>query len=101
MLPYVGIFAIIEISKLVCYLYKIDEGSRIMLLSASSYIIYLFHTTFEGFAKAIFLKLPLNTDLWYVFIPEATTVIACGVIAPILLYAVFMRFRITKVLFGL
>ena len=34
----------------------------------------LFHTTFEGFAKAVFRKLPLDGDLRYVFVPEALVV---------------------------
>ena len=61
----------------------------------------LFHTTFEGFAKAVFRKLPLDSDLWYVFVPEALAVIACGVVVPILLFKLFRRYRVTGVMFGL
>ena len=61
----------------------------------------LFHTTFEGFAKAVFRKLPLDSDLWYVFVPEALAVIACGVVVPILLFKLFRRYRATRVMFGL
>lgn len=72
-----------------------------MAVAASSYIIYLFHTTFEGFAKAVFRKLPLDSGLWYVFVPEALVVIASGVVFPMLLFWLFKKYRATRVLFGL
>lgn len=72
-----------------------------MAVAASSYIIYLFHTTFEGFAKAVFRKLPLDSDLWYVFVPEALVVIASGIVLPMLLFWLFKKFRATRLLFGL
>lgn len=101
LLPCTGIAAVIEISKWLCRQYRIDGESKVLILSASSYIIYLFHTTFEGLAKAVFQKLPIDSDVWYVFIPEALVVVTCGVVVPILLYVVFKRYRITKILFGL
>ncbi len=72
-----------------------------MVVAASSYIIYLFHTTFEGFAKTVLRKMPLDSDLWFVFVPEALIVVGCGVVMPVLLYKVFKRYRVTKLLFGL
>ncbi len=101
LLPYVGIFFVLEVSKLLCHYQTIEKGSVLLLVSASSYIIYLFHTTFEGFAKAVFRKLPLDSSLWYVFVPEALIVIVCGVIAPIVLFKIFKRYKVTRVLFGL
>ena len=101
LLPYLGILFIIEISKLWCHVAILNKKSAILLVSASSYIIYLFHTTFEGFAKAVCRKLPLDSDLWYVFVPEALVVITCGVVVPIILFKVFKRYKVTKVLFGL
>lgn len=101
LLPYLGIIFIIEISKLWCHVAMLNKKSTILLVSASSYIIYLFHTTFEGFAKAVCRKLPLNSDLWYVFVPEALAVITCGVVLPIILFKVFKRYKVTKLLFGL
>lgn len=100
-MPYVGIFFVLEVSKLLCHYQTIEKGSVLLLVSASSYIIYLFHTTFEGFAKAVFRKLPLDSSLWYVFVPEALIVIVCGVIAPIVLFKIFKRYKVTRVLFGL
>lgn len=101
LLPYIGIFFVLEVSKMICHYREVKTGSMILLVSASSYIIYLFHTTFEGFAKAVFRKLPLDSDYWYVFVPEALIVIACGVIVPIILFKVFKRYKTTRVLFGL
>jgi len=101
LLPYIGIFFVLEVSKLVCHYRKVEKGSVLLLVSASSYIIYLFHTTFEGFAKAVCRKLPFDSDLWYVFVPEALAIITCGVVVPIILFKVFKRYKVTKVLFGL
>ena len=75
-----------------------------MEVSVSSYIIYLFHTTFEGFTKSLIHKIyavwNLEGDVW--FIVGATCVIAMGVIVPILLHKyVLSRYRLSKALFGL
>lgn len=73
-----------------------------MMVSSSSYIIYLFHTTFEGFTKAIVRKLPIDTDLWYVFVPSVIVVVLAGVIVPMVLHRyVLNRFKLTRMLFGL
>ena len=102
LLPYIGIFFVIEISKLICKYQKIGQNHMLMIVSMSSYIIYLFHTTFEGFAKAVFRKLPLDSNLWYVFLPEVIVVIAMGVIIPILLHRyILKRWQLTRTLFGL
>lgn len=99
--PYVGIFCIIEISKLICKI-NLSKDNFIMLVSSSSYIIYLFHTTFEGFTKAILKKITLDNSLWYIFSFEALIIIITGIIIPIILYKyIFNRWSITKVLFGL
>ena len=52
-------------------------------------------------AKAVFRKLPLDSGLWYVFVPEALVVIASGVVFPMLLFRLFKKFRATRLLFGL
>lgn len=75
-----------------------------MMVAASSYIIYLFHTTFEGFAKAVVHKNPIfvDTSNELLFIVNITFVVSCGVFAPVILHRyVFNRYSITKVLFGL
>ncbi len=101
-LPFLGIFFVVELSKLIatCCNKKID--ALFVVISSSSYIIYLFHTTFEGFAKAVFRKLPFNSDLWYVFMPEALGAILAGILAPMILHlAVLKRWQLTRLLFGL
>lgn len=74
------------------------------VVAASSYIIYLFHTTFEGFAKAVVHKLPIfadgSNDL--LFIMNITIVVVCGVLCPIVLHRYILnKTKVTKVLFGL
>lgn len=73
-------------------------------LALSTFIIYLFHTTFEGFAKAILDKLLLTTPngSGLLFYADALIVILVGVIAPYFLYKyVLVKFKITRMLFGL
>lgn len=73
-----------------------------MIVSSSSYIIYLFHTTFEGFAKAIFSKLALGNSFGYIFLFEAFVIITSGIVIPIILYKYILnRCSTTKYLFGL
>lgn len=102
LLPFLGIAAIISLSKMI-------EQSKLkndwlMITSASSYIIYLFHTTCEGFAKALVFKLPYLKDIdnGVLFMIGAVFVVACGVIIPIILNEkVFKRYSVTRILFGL
>lgn len=101
LLPYLGILFVVEISKMWCRVFTLDKKSAVMSVAASSYIIYLFHTTFEGFTKAVFRKLPLDTDLWYIFLVEAVAVITVGVIGPMLCFKIFKKYRLTKFLFGM
>ena len=75
----------------------------LMVVSSSSYIIYLFHTTFEGFAKAVVHKIPFFTDgNDMLFIINAFVVVASGVACPIILHRyVLDKTHITKIMFGL
>lgn len=73
-------------------------------VSVSSYIIYLFHTTFEGFAKAVIHKIPFFVDgnNEVLFCINVTIVVVCGVLCPIILHRyVLNKTKMTKVLFGL
>jgi len=59
----------------------------LLVVAVCSYTIYLFHTTFMGFAKAMLMKLYGNmvqNDL--IFIVSGLIVITTGVIGPILLH---------------
>ena len=40
--------------------------------------------------------MPLDSDLWYVFVPEAAVVILCGVAGPVVLFKLFKRFKATR-----
>lgn len=101
-LPFLGIAAVLSLSRMIERLsVKIDW---LLTVSASSYIIYLFHTTFEGFAKALVFKLPYlkNINDGVMFMVGAVVVVACGVIIPIILNEkVLKKFHITRLLFGL
>lgn len=103
MLPFIGIWFVMEVAKLVCNDWTdVHERHLLMWIAQSSYIIYLFHTTFEGLVKAVLRKLLIDSNVWYVFIPSAILVIFSGVIIPMLLYRfVLKKHRITKLLFGL
>ena len=67
----------------------------LLYVSVCSYTIYLFHTTFEGFAKAIVLKLPFfinNYSIQFVFLLIALIVISAGVILPIIVHEIIVRY---------
>ncbi len=103
MLPFIGIWFVMEVAKLVCNDWTdVHKRHLLMWIAQSSYISYLFHTTFEGVVKAVLRKLLIDSNVWYVFIPSAILVIFSGVIIPMLLYRfVLKKHRITKLLFGL
>lgn len=101
-LPYLGILFSLEISKFICQYRTMTQDSFLMVIAVSSYTIYLFHTTFEGFVKAVFNKLPLNDVTWYVFVPQAIIVILSGIVFPVLLHKYLLsRWKTTRLLFGL
>lgn len=102
MLPFIGIWFVLEFSKFISNKWEIKSNSWLMIVSLSSYIIYLFHTTFEGFAKAILRKLTIDSSLWYIFIPEVIIVVSIGLIIPIILnYYILNKSKITRFLFGI
>lgn len=97
-----GIASTIAVSKAI-ELHAKSIGT-LMTLSSSSYIIYLFHTTFEGFAKGIIFKVFTFDDMsqTIIFLSSATVIISCGIITPILLHTfVINRFKLTRLMFGI
>ena len=102
LLPYLGIAAIMDFSFLM-EKWNSKSNEWLMVISSSSYIIYLFHTTFEGFAKAVVHKFPLFADGNSVlFVINVVIVVGCGVFCPIILHRyVLNKTQITKILFGL
>ena len=65
-------------------------------------LIYLFHTTFEGVAKALLLRVPLFERLdGLVFALLAFVVVAVGIVGPVFVYKwIVARFRVLRVAFG-
>lgn len=103
-IPFFGISFIISLSN------QIEDGlckdyqGRILIISGSTYIIYLLHTTFMGVAKALVHKLPFMTDYSndIIFTFGASFVVACGLLVPILLYEFFIKKNNTaRFVFGL
>lgn len=102
--PYFGIATVMYVSTWLSYNKTLVVSKALCWMAPSTYIIYLFHTTFEGFTKAIVHQIPLLTNpdnnLW--FVVGAIIVIIVGVLGPILLHKyVLARFKVTRVLFGL
>ena len=103
-MPFIGIAAVLQLSVQMESWVKSDKPNWILQISVSSYIIYLFHTTFEGFAKAVLHKIPgvWNTENDWVFCLTAIIVIVVGVVFPVLLHKyILQKYRITRLLFGL
>lgn len=102
-LPWLGIFSVLTISTLAEKFKRSLVIRLLIFISPSTYIIYIFHTTFEGFAKAIFDKINIlsnSPDLS--FCVKGTAAILCGIIAPILLHRFILnRYKILSFLFGL
>ena len=102
--PFIGIAAVLQLSVQMESWVKSEKQNWILQISVSSYIIYLFHTTFEGFAKAVLHKIPgvWNTGNDWVFCLTAIIVIVVGVVFPVLLHKyILQKYRITRLLFGL
>ena len=103
LLPFIGISTVMALSHSLEKRHKDGKG-LLMMVASSSYIIYLFHTTFEGFAKAVVYKIPCfadgTNDVLFIF--NIFIVVICGVVCPILLHRyVLNKTHITQMLFGL
>lgn len=100
-------FSGIAMSITLAYQWKLRVSGPLLRITYSvasvSYIIYLWHTTFEGFAKGI-----LNKFHWFDLSPHLFTawsgaifIICCGVIIPWFLgKKVFTKWKITGFIFG-
>ena len=101
---FAGILMTMQVSHIIETKANSNHTKWLILLSASSYMIYLFHTTFEEVAKSVCHKIPFiaNGANDVSFIVGAVIIISCGVIAPVLLHKyVLSRTRVTSFLFGL
>jgi len=98
-----GIWMVLCVSRSYVMLTGNHKGS-LYDIAAASYIIYLFHTTFEGFAKSAIRHIPQMTDgeNTVTFVSGAIIVIGCGVVIPLLLHKyVLKRHKLTRLAFGL
>lgn len=86
LIPYLGIFSICKLSISISHL-KIHPKHWLLIVADNTYIIYLLHTTFMGFAKALLHKTPalLDTQNQLIFTAISICIIIIGVICPILL----------------
>ncbi len=87
---------------------KIIDGSmvsrRLLLpMASSTYIIYLLHTTFMGFAKVVTAKLSLTAAQGELaFVAGAAAVVVAGVVLPVIVHRVLLRrYAVLRVLFGI
>lgn len=103
LLSWFGIYVIMQISICLENKHECKFVNGMILLGVSSYIIYLFHTTFEGFVKSVIARYctlsEFNNEL---FLVQAFAVTFIGVYIPFLLYNYFLkRYKITRYLFGM
>ena len=79
---FAGIGMVISASKMLEHLIWVKQ--RVLLpMAMSSFTIYLYHTTFSGFAKAAFAKMSIPSHL---FTAEACIVVICGVLLPMAMH---------------
>lgn len=95
-LPYIGCIAPVALSSMIGRSIGGNLLRSLLSLSSASYIVYLFHTTFEGFAKGLILKVcPDVSFAWQTII-----VVGVGTAGPWILYSlVLKRFELTRRLF--
>lgn len=102
LLPFMGIVFVVQLSNVLACIAKSALLNALLYFSSASYIIYLFHTTFEGFVKSFLVKfndiLPNNECG---FVVGALFVIIAGIVGPLIANEVLKRYSITRFLFGL
>jgi hypothetical protein len=90
MLALLGIGATIKVSKILEQTTKIR--SILLYVAVCSYTIYLFHTTFEGFAKAVLIKIAKctfpNVNHTILFMLTTIVVILSGIICPMIIHKI-------------
>lgn len=103
LIAFTGIGAVMFVSNTIVRLNNSNKGI-IYDVASASYVIYLFHTTFEGFAKSVIRHFPILIDGGNVlmFSIGAAVVVGCGLIIPLFLHKyVFKYNKFTRIAFGL
>lgn len=102
LMRWLGIAAVMAISNTAAEYGQQKWMKPVIILGGASYTIYLFHTTFMGFAKAFVHKIPMmngGDDLWFTI--GAVIVVGTGITCPLLLHRyVLPRWKMTRMLFG-
>ncbi|MBR5638399.1 MAG: acyltransferase [Muribaculaceae bacterium] len=99
-LPFVGIATVMTMCHN-CERYIPVLARSCVVLAPSVYIIYLFHTTILGIAKASFSRIHFfANNIDSTFYLQAFCAISCGVLVPIVLYYIIKKFKILRLLFG-
>ena len=103
LISFIGIILILNISKIIEFK-DIFLKKALLMISVYSYTIYLFHTTFEGFTKAIVFKVlnqyvELGNQL--IFLCISIIIIIAGIVLPIILQKIITRYsRVFSYLIG-
>ncbi len=102
-IPYLGIFSVCRLSISLSH-FKNPGTDWLLIAGANSFIIYLLHTTFMGFAKALVYKLPALAEAQnqFVFISVAISIIITGIVFPVLLNNwILQKNKVLSFLFGM
>jgi len=88
----VGFILVLKISTAIEWR-SVAAKKALLFVSACSYTIYLFHTTFEGFSKTILSKIAFFTTTNHpaVFLLIVLMVVSAGVIVPVILHEIIIR----------
>lgn len=103
-IAFVGIAFMVSLSRYIAQNGGKATISCLLLISSACYVIYLFHTMFEGFAKAVMHKMAVYVDGGQIafFLLGIVFATSLGLLVPILLNRwVLNRYKVTKFLFGL
>lgn len=102
LMPWLGIVAVMTVSNIAAGYERQKWMKSVLLLGGASYTIYLFHTTFMGFAKSFVHKIPMmngGDEIWFTI--GALIVVTTGIVCPVLLHKyVLPRWKMTRMLFG-
>lgn len=100
-LPWLGIATIMAISTWMVHIRKTSFARTLLIIGSASYIIYLFHTTFEGLAKSILQKISFLTISDVGFVLGAILCILTGIVGSVICFYIIRKFQLTRMIFGL